>query len=738
MAFAVAAPWWVLIALVGAAGFVAYWAYARPAVPLSPSQRSALIALRFVALLLLLLFLLRPVATEPVSTRDAVVPILLDASRSMRVTDVNGVRRIDYAVRLVRDGILPRLAPQFQVELFTFGDDVATAELTAVEPDAPRTDLVGAIEAVADRYRGRLVAGIVMLSDGGDTGQGEVALLAANDVAPVYAIGVGAAQAPHDLEVVELTAGHPTMSASVIDVGVSVVGHGRGGGPIEFRLLEDGRLLDVRRVTPPDDGVPVRTVFQVSPKADVATLYTVEIPIDPDEVVTENNTRSVLVAPPGRPRRVLMVEGAPGYDHSFLKRTWLADSGVSLDAVVRKGQNDRGEHTFYVQGDPTRTAALATGYPVERTVLFAYDTVVLANVETEFFRPDQLAMTAAFVEERGGGLLILGSASLTSPGLTGSPLEEILPLELSDRGQRLAATGPPVAPNTVILTNDGAAHPIMRLAPTEGETRKRWASMPALADSVAMGAPRAGASMLALVGRHGGGAGPLIAVQRYGRGRTMVFTGEAAWRWKMLLPAEDRTYESFWGQAVRWLASAAPEPVTIVPSARSLSPGDLVRLDVHVRDDEHAPVFDASPMIEVTTPEGDTRTLSAVPTADAVGHYVAQFPTEVPGVYRVEATVARDGASLSMARDWLLVGGANAEFADPRLNEEVLRRIATASGGRLVDADDLSALPDLLRAGAPNLAPPVKRDLWHGVWSFVLVLLVLTVEWTLRRTWGMR
>ena len=139
--------------------------------------------------------------------------------------------------------------------------------------------------------------------------------------------------------------------------------------------------------------------------------------------------------------------------------------------------------------------------------------------------------------------------------------------------------------------------------------------------------------------------------------------------------------------------------------------------------------FDASRMIEVTTPEGETRTLSAVPAEDVVGHYVAEFRTEVPEVYRVDATVVRGGASNSTARDWLLVGGANAEFADPRLNEEVLRRIATASGGRVVDVDDLSALPDLLRAGAPNLAPPVTRDLWHGLWSFVLVLVALTVEW---------
>ena len=38
----------------------------------------------------------------------------------------------------------------------------------------------------------------------------------------------------------------------------------------------------------------------------------------------------------------------------------------------------------------------------------------------------------------------------------------------------------------------------------------------------------------------------------------MVFTGESAWRWKMMMPAESRLYGTFWGQAARWLTADAP------------------------------------------------------------------------------------------------------------------------------------------------------------------------------------
>ena len=53
----------------------------------------------------------------------------------------------------------------------------------------------------------------------------------------------------------------------------------------------------------------------------------------------------------------------------------------------------------------------------------------------------------------------------------------------------------------------------------------------------------------------------------------MVFTGEAAWRWRMMLPASDRSYETFWRQAVRWLALPATDPVSLTLPPRA-APGE--------------------------------------------------------------------------------------------------------------------------------------------------------------------
>ncbi len=433
---------------------------------------------------------------------------------------------------------------------------------------------------------------------------------------------------------------------------------------------------------------------------------------------------------------MLLVEGAPGYEHSFLKRAWHADPGIVLDAVVRKGQNDRGEPTFYIQGDPERTRALGTGYPVDRRTLFHYDAVVLANVQTALLRPDQLQLTADFVGERGGGLLMLGSLTLTGEGLAGSVLEPILPVSLSARTRAGGSERRDGSSDQATVTDDGLVHPITQLGATPAETRERWDELPPLGGSVALGPARPLASVLADVSTPTGEVRPLVAVQRYGPGRSMVFAGEGAWRWKMLQPAADRSYEQFWGQAMRWLTGGAADPVTLAISAGAM-PGDLVELDIHVRDDTYRAVVDAEPRLMVRTPGGEGRELSPRLVNAETGHYAADFRPDEVGVYEVSLEVGQDGAPSGAVTRWVLVGGVDNEFSSPGLDARQLERVAEASEGDLVSPSDVGSLAARLRSRASDRSPAIIRDRWHGVGSFVLVLALLTVEWTLRRTWGL-
>jgi hypothetical protein len=241
--------------------------------------------------------------------------------------------------------------------------------------------------------------------------------------------------------------------------------------------------------------------------------------------------------------------------------------------------------------------------------------------------------------------------------------------------------------------------------------------------------------VLAVTAGAGGSARALVAVQRYGEGRSMVFTGEASWRWRMMLPSSDRSYDTFWRQAVRWLAVPSADPVQVTVPAGAAT-GDTLPVRVAVRNAAYETARDAIVNLEVTTPDGRIDRVAAA--ADADGRFVARYRAEQPGVYRVAARATLKGSDAGAASAAMLVGGADLEMTDPRQNTQVLQHLAARSGGKTIDGSDTASLVAALNAAVPAAALAVRQDLWHNGWSFTAIVLLLAAEWILRRRWGLR
>jgi uncharacterized membrane protein len=734
MTFANPLPVWLLLPAAAACAAVAWYAY-RPSL-LSPRQRIALSTLRFTALAWLIVCLMRPVAGAPAGNADAILPVLIDASRSMSLPGADGLPRLEEARRIASALAQPSPGSPFRRDLLAFGDSVTSADVARLTPSESRTRIADALHAVRERYRGQPVAGIILLSDGADNGNQDVER-AVEGGPPVFAIGIGPRSSPRDREVLGVTTAETVLDAASADVTATAVAHGYGTTPIELRLLENGRPIDVRSVTPASDGAPVSTVFTVSPSRDRPTVYTVEIPPARDELSVDNNARGALVPAARPPLRVLLAQGAPGFEHAFLRRAWTADAAIQLDSVVRKGKDDRGGDTFYVQANATRAQALLGGWPAARDALFAYDVVVLANVDADELTEAEMESLRAFVAERGGGLLVLGARGFQRHGLRGTPLETVLPLDLGDRATDAvpASTGAP-AMNRVSLTAAGEAHPIMQIGSSPDDTRKRWEAIPPLAAVSPLGAARPGSAVLAVTAGPGGVSRALVAVQRVGEGRAMVFTGEASWRWRMMLPASDRTYDRFWRQALRWLGQTAPGPVSLT-LPQSASPGQ-VAIAVTARDAAYVPQADAVADVRAIAPNGTTTSLRAEPVAGQPGHFQTTFRASEAGVYQVIVDARRGGNAIGTVSGSLLVGGADPEFTDPRLDTATLSRIARASGGSVIAPRELSSVIDRLRISTPVTARSERQDLWGRSWSFAALFALLATEWLLRRRWGLR
>ncbi len=258
----------------------------------------------------------------------------------------------------------------------------------------------------------------------------------------------------------------------------------------------------------------------------------------------------------------------------------------------------------------------------------------------------------------------------------------------------------------------------MQLAAGADDTRKRWEAVPALASIAPLGGPRPGASVLAVTSGPGGTPRALVAVQRFGEGRSMVFAGEASWRWRMLPPATDRAYDTFWKQALRWLALPAGDPIqlSVEPGA---APGDTLPLRVVARNAAFEPLKNVAVDVRVTSPDGRVESLRGrrpTPPGETTGSYVAHARPEHAGVFKVSAEVRRGATLVGTASASVLVGGADLEMTDPRVNRAFLERLAARSGGRVLAEDQVPELADLLKGGRAGCRDGRSaRSLAHGM-----------------------
>lgn len=732
MTFAYSVPFWAFaLGAAGAVGLAAlsYW---RVRQTLGTSRFTLLVALRALTLLALATLLLRPVRVEPAPQSAGAVAVLVDVSASMSLPDEGGRTRFDAAVSAVQRELLPAISASFKPEVLGFGDRLGPIDLATARPVSRESRLDLALRELGQQARQRPLAGVVIVSDGAVEAGERVSALGG---VSVFAVGVGAAVPERDREVYGLTIGDARVQGSLVDLSALVVAHGEPSAHVDVTVEENGRPVDVRRVVLPAGGVPQRITARVAPPRASPTVYSVSVGAAEGELTTRNNRQSVLAPPAGEPRRVLIVEGAPAFEHGFLKRALQEDPGLEVDAVVRKGADVAGNETFYVMAEAGQAPQLTSGFPSTKPALFRYDVVVLANVEAASLTREQQSQLEQFVAVRGGGLVVFGGRAFEARGLVGTPLEHVVPVELVNRAGGLArASARGREPYRVSLTGAGEDHPIMRLGVGPEDTRTAWSAAPAVSGVAPLGEPRPGATLLATTTAPGGVARPLVAVQRFGRGRSVVFAGEASWRWKMMLPAGDPTYDTFWRQAVRWAGGDAWAPVAVSVT----SAGPRILASTEVRDQEFTAARDAQPRLSVVGPSGDTHEVPVtwVPGGRALAQ--SEFDAGESGVYRVVADARRGSEQLGTASAWTLVGGIEREFVSPRQDEGTLRRVTAAAGGQVLGLADMSLLPGLLREAVHRPEQMIQRDLWHTPWVFLLVVGLLGAEWTCRRRWGLR
>jgi uncharacterized membrane protein len=745
--FSLEAPVPIALLILAAAAVIAaaLFTYGRVRGRASRRDRFILGGLRLTALALVAFALLRPTlaVTEAVPQRN-VLGILIDDSRSMRITDDDGKSRAAAVAKMfARDSALARqLSEQFVLRYFRAAR--TAGRITGIEElkyDAGRTHLAASLDGARDELGAVPLAGLVLVSDGADNAAAtpggadlEETLLGlqARGV-PVYTVGVGRERWDRDIQLSRVEAPRLALEGATVVVTAIVSQRGFAGQRVPLIVEDAGRIVNRQDVVLPPDGeqVPVRVRVPAAEAGPRALRF--YIPAQRGEMVSENNAQDALIVVRDAREKILYVEGEPRFEAKFLRRAVDGDDQLQVVLLQRTAENK------YLRLDVDDSLELAGGFPRTREELFAYRGLILGSIEASAFTLDQLRMIADFVAERGGGLMMLGGRrSFAEGGYAGTTLGEVLPVEL-DAG-RAGSEDEYFVPLRVTPTPAGLGHAVTQLAGDSEASAQLWQSLPPLSTVNVVRRVKPGATLL-LSGEDttSGTRHVVLAMQRYGRGISVALPVQDSWMWQMHadMDVEDLTHETFWRQMLRWLVSDVPGHVVANAGADLAEPGDPIPLRAEVRDATYLEVNDARVEARVRAPDGDTTIVPLEWIVERDGEYEGTFTPLDTGVYEVAIRADTAGGALETATTFVRVGELPTEYYDAEMRAPLLRRVAEQTGGRFYTPETVDALPRDVVYTSSGTVVTREKELWDMPILFFLLAGLLAAEWSYRRARGL-
>jgi uncharacterized membrane protein len=717
---------WLFAAVAGAGAFLLYRSIRNHA-------SIGMIVLRSLTFVILLFILLQPVLNiATVLPQESYFAVVVDNSRSMQIADEGDgtARRADLLIdEMAATNFFGRLGEKFRVRTYRFDREAERIDdMSRMTFEGERTRVESATEMLFQELGTVPLSGVALISDGVDNASERftesMSRLQSRGI-PVFTVGVGNEAINRDVELIRAVTPRTSLKDATIAAEVSFRAHGLAGRPATIQVRENGILLKSEQVSLPRDGQigEAEIDLPITNEGSRVFEFTVEAA---EDRIPENNVLSTLVEVSNDRPKILYVDGEPRWDYKFIGRAMWEDASIDLVRLLRTSPNK-----YFRQGIETDTV-LVDGFPTTREELFEYKGLILGSVESTFFTQEQQQMIVDFVSRRGGGLLMLGGRSSFSEGnYQNTVIADVLPVRLP------AGTGNFTVENVSLeVSNTGRLHPIMQLNPNGNEPVVGWDELPPLTEYNRVAEPKPGAQVLANVG--GASGNPvLLAYQRYGRGRSMVFTSSSGWRWQMQMPSEDQTHELFIRQLMRWVVNGSPDPVEARSENDSYVPGEQIRVFADISDPSFARMNNADVSGRIYDPDGNVVPLRFDWTGLEDGTYQATMTGSVSGIHTLEVEASYGGEAIGSYESTFQVRDRPVEFYNAALDTRFLESMAEQSGGRFYPLSELGDLPDDAQYIEGESSIIESRELWDVPILFLLLAMTLGGEWFWRKARGL-
>jgi len=691
----------------------------RRTLPLLPLYKRILLScLRVCAFILLILFLLDPtLISTRMYTQKPLVLALLDVSKSMSILDSHGKSRIEEARESLKElrAFLHSLTPA-RIEVLPFADDVSGEAVSIdsiIKAPGEGTDILGAIRYALQRFRSSHLAAIVLLSDG-RVSRGMMTSGVEISV-PVYTVGFGDTLERADVSVEEVLYERVAYTGTATTVEAVLRAIGYKGSSIDVRLTEEDEVKDTVTLQVGADIEEIAAQLQYVPRREGDRKLVIEAVTLAGEEITENNTETIRINVLKDKIRFLYIDQFPDWNVTFLRDlvkrskrfeietiTWVAASGF----VVLPGRKQ-------------------WKFPTTLAELRRYDLIVIADDTRIVSDRSNSELLDSYVRN-GGSLLFLADEHSPARYVNSMrAVEQVLPVRLvRSPALELMEYDLSIAPGE----ND---HPLATVFTGGGVVN----ALPPLLGRI-IGLDVTAGARVPLIMHNGEKSYPFLVIQRYGEGLSAFVMGFPIWRWKLARGAVD-VYDAFFGALIQYLAEGADVPRLEIEADRTVyRAGERVGLTVY---GEHRYLEGVRGEIYRVGENGDflVGTFLFEPDVRGKGYSRAYLDPIPPGEYRIRVSEAKSTGEVLRGEVPISILPVSVEFLKTSRDAAMLRYIATISGGRMLESSELASLPSHVSLEEAGQERREVKGLRASPILFIGIVLLLGLEWILRKAWGL-
>ena len=654
------------------------------------------------------------------------------------------------------------------------------------------TDLTKALELVLREVPAEEITSVILFTDGrhnGDAGVESIARRFGSYGVAVSSVVVGGTVKPFDLAIASAGSPESVFLGDKVRFTVRVSATRANGRRSNLRLYkeqgEGDRIekvkLDERAFTVEGDEWSREFKFTDIPKEQGVYRYHLVVEGVNGEFLKENNVRSLDVAVSDDRTNVLLVDSRPRWEYRYLRNLFYGrDKSVHLQDWLVHPDRIAGEDAREL---PPASAARpfgeseAGGFPTDRNAWRLFDVIILGDLGEDVLTPDVVEEIRSCVEERGALLVLIGGPEAMPYAIRNETLRDLIPV-VYDPDSASHRDAPEEA-FRLMLTSAGRGHVVMSQSSSSAENEEIWQDVSDFRWRLPLKDVKPGAEVLAYAQpKQGDAAGRLSAVAESiaasieedpesalarleqmrgeqnrnalitsvtrGRGRVLMLTTDSMWRLRS--KTGDEIHHRFWGQVMRWGAGermrAGNAHVRLGTDFLRYGAGETVKAYCRVLDERFNGVDGLEPRFVVRSPDmkrGQTFRPRLRP--DSNGFYECEIPgcTE-PGVYSItlECNEANERLGelfpVGLTTSFVVVTTKHpAEEVEITATRDFVERIAATTNGKVSSPAEFAKLEEDFGGGSKKVADRIEYQLWSAPPLFILIVLLLTVEWIFRK-----